>query len=243
MEFLESAFNTISRRSFLAESYKNPVLHPIMVEMIHSRDSTVYHFDPNDASLLYGTVHSRIGVRQGDLNGPLLFNLAITAPLLNIGERCKDLPAIQALSNGGKYLIKTPFIPTVTAVATEELGKGCSRVQPIKSSCTVPLHTTHELVEMKRAKIPVVTGTSTQGAPLAMDFPPASHNENHVHSWLQDSVEAHQLLFNKIVSFATSDFRGTHASFRLMITCEVRRYELLLRTPPEYLPTVPCSCR
>jgi hypothetical protein len=214
-----------------------------MDEMIHSRDSTVYHFDPKDASLLYGTVHSRNGVRQGDLIVPLLYNLAISAPLLNIGERCKDLPAIQALSNGGSHLIKTPFVPTVIAFATEELGKGCSRVQPIKSSYTVPMYTTLELVEMKRAKIPVVTGNSTLGAPLAMDFPPALHNENHVHSWLQDSVEAHQLLLGKIVCFATSDFRGAHASFRLMITCEVRRYELLLRTPPEYLPTVPCSCR
>jgi hypothetical protein len=39
-------FNTISRRIFLAELYKNPDLHPIipLVEMIHSRDSTVYYF-------------------------------------------------------------------------------------------------------------------------------------------------------------------------------------------------------
>jgi hypothetical protein len=36
---LENAFNTISRRSFLAEMYKNPNLHPIipLVEMIYSR--------------------------------------------------------------------------------------------------------------------------------------------------------------------------------------------------------------
>jgi hypothetical protein len=94
----ENAFNTISRRSFLAELYKNPDLHPIipLVEMIYSRDSTVYYFDPNDASLLHGTVQSRTGVRQGDPLGPLLFNLAIRTPLRNIGERCKDSAAIQA---------------------------------------------------------------------------------------------------------------------------------------------------
>jgi hypothetical protein len=55
---LKSAFNTISRRSFLVELYKNPDLHPIiqLVEMIYSRESTVYYFDPKDTSLLYGTL-------------------------------------------------------------------------------------------------------------------------------------------------------------------------------------------
>jgi hypothetical protein len=40
---LENALITISRRSFLAELYKNSNLHPIipLVEMIYSRDSTV----------------------------------------------------------------------------------------------------------------------------------------------------------------------------------------------------------
>jgi hypothetical protein len=42
----------------------------------------------------------------------------------------------------------------------------------------------------------VVTGTSTLGAALAMDFamtdgPPASRNDNYVHYWPQDTVEAH----------------------------------------------------
>jgi hypothetical protein len=72
----ENAFNTISRRSFLAQWYKNPVgsLHPIipLAEMIYSRDSAVYYFDHKDASLLYGTVQSCTGVRQGDPLGPLL---------------------------------------------------------------------------------------------------------------------------------------------------------------------------
>jgi hypothetical protein len=68
----------------------------------------------------------------------------------------------------------------------------------------VPSDTTLELVEVIRAMVPVVTGTTKLGAPLAMDFsmaygPPASHNENYVHSWLQDTVEAHQLLLDKIV--------------------------------------------
>jgi hypothetical protein len=95
---LENAFYTISRRSFIAELYKNPDLHPIIpfVERIYSWESTVYFFDPNDASLLHGTVQSRTGVRQGDPLGPLLFNLAISNPPRNIGERCKDLAAIQA---------------------------------------------------------------------------------------------------------------------------------------------------
>jgi hypothetical protein len=63
---LENAFNTIARQRFLAELYKNPDLHPIipLVEMIYSRDSTVYFFDPNDASHMHGTVQSRTGVRQ-----------------------------------------------------------------------------------------------------------------------------------------------------------------------------------
>jgi hypothetical protein len=83
---LENTFNTISRRAFLAELCKNPDLHPTipLVEMIHSRDYAVYYFDPNDASLLYGTILSRTGVRQRDPLGPLLFNLEISIPLRNI---------------------------------------------------------------------------------------------------------------------------------------------------------------
>jgi hypothetical protein len=65
------------------------------------------------------------------------------------------------------------------------------------------------------------------------DGPPASHNKNYVHSWLQDTVEAHQLLMDKIVCFAMSDLGGTHGAFRLMITCAVRRYGFLLRTLPQ----------
>jgi hypothetical protein len=128
--------------------------------MIYSRDSTVYYFDPNDASLVHGTVQSRTSVRQGDPLGPLLFNLAISTPLRNIGERCKDSAAIQACYDDGKYLIKTPFVPTEITVAAEELGKVFSNVQPIKSSCMVPPDTAHELVEVIRAMVPVVTGTS-----------------------------------------------------------------------------------
>jgi hypothetical protein len=49
-----NAFKTISRRSFLADLYKNPDLHPIipLVEMIYSRDSNVFYFDPDGASRL-----------------------------------------------------------------------------------------------------------------------------------------------------------------------------------------------
>jgi hypothetical protein len=61
---------------------------------------------------------------------------------------------------------------------------------------------------------------------------PTSHNENYVHSWLQDIVEAHQFLLDKIICFATPDIGGAHASFRLMITYVVPRYGFLLRTLP-----------
>jgi hypothetical protein len=88
--------------------------------------------------------------------------------------------------------------------------------------------------------VPVVTGTCSLGAPLSMDFsttdsPPASHNESNVHSWLNDTVEAHQLLLDKIVvlrrtkSIATS---SAHSAFRLMITCAARLSGFLLRTLP-----------
>jgi hypothetical protein len=95
---MENTFNTISRWSFLADLYNNFDLHPIipLAETIYSRDSTKDYFDPNDASLLYGTVQSRTGVRPGDPFDPLLFNLAIRTPLRNIGERCKDSLAIHA---------------------------------------------------------------------------------------------------------------------------------------------------
>jgi hypothetical protein len=112
----------------------------------------------------------------------------------------------------------------------------------------VPTDTAHELIEVIRAMVPVVTGTGNLGAPLAMDFsmaysPPISHNENYVHSWLQDTVEVHQFILDKIICFAMSDFGGTHAAFRLMITCTIRRYGFLLRTlPPRYLPAVPSYC-
>jgi hypothetical protein len=80
---LENAFNTaVSRRSVLAELYANLDLHPIipLVEMIYSHGSTVYYFDPDDASLLHGTGQSRTDVQQGDPLGSVLFNLAIYTP-------------------------------------------------------------------------------------------------------------------------------------------------------------------
>jgi hypothetical protein len=101
----------------------------------------------------------------------------------------------------------------------------------------VPPDTALELVEVIRAKVPVITGTNILGAPLAMDFsmaygPTASHTANYVHSWLQDTVEAHQLLLDKIVCFDVSDFGGAHAAFRWMTACTVRRYGFLPRTLP-----------
>jgi hypothetical protein len=77
----------------------------------------------------------------------------------------------------------------------------------------VPPDTALQLVQMVRAMVPVVTGTSNLGAPSAMDFslangPLASHNENYVQSWLQDTVEARQLLLDNIVCFAMSDLEG-----------------------------------
>jgi hypothetical protein len=113
---------------------------------------------------------------------PAFVQLGDQYPLRNIGERCKDSSAIQAFSNDGKYLINTPFVPTVIAVATEELGIVCSRVQPIKSSCMVPLDTTPGLVEMIRASVPAGSNISSLGAPLTIDFSMADgpHNENGI---------------------------------------------------------------
>jgi hypothetical protein len=97
------------------------------------------------------------------------------------------------------------------------------------------------LLEVTLAKVPVVTGTRTLLAHLAMDFsmtdgpPPASHNDNYVHTWLQDTAEVHPLLFHKIVCFVMSAFGGAHAAFRLMITCAVRHHGLLLRTVPQHI--------
>jgi hypothetical protein len=228
---LENAFDTISRRSFLAELYKNPDMHPIipLVEMIYSRDSAVYYFDHNDASLLHGT-----GVRHEDFLGPLLFNLAISTPSGILGNSARTQRRSKPFYDEGKYSIKTPFVPIVITVATEELGKVCSNVQAVKSSCMVSPDTAPELVEVIRAMVPVVTGTSNLGALLGMDFsmadgPPASHNDSYVYSWLQDTVEALQLLLDNIVCFAMSDFGGIHAAFRLMITSA---FKFLLRTPP-----------
>jgi hypothetical protein len=50
--------------------------------------------------------------------------------------------------------------------------------------------------------VPVVTASSTLGASLAMDFsmtdgPSTSHNDNYVHSWLQDAAEAYKLPLDK----------------------------------------------
>jgi hypothetical protein len=81
------------RRSFLAELCKNPDSHPVIpfVEMIHSRDCGVYFFDPNDASLVYGTVKSRTGVRHGDPLGPLWFSLAVSTPCGILGNGARIL--------------------------------------------------------------------------------------------------------------------------------------------------------
>jgi hypothetical protein len=76
-----------------------------------------------------------------------------SARLRNIGERCKYSSAIQAFSADRKYLIITPFVHIVIVVATEELGKVCPRVQPIKCSCMVPPDTARELVAVIRAKV------------------------------------------------------------------------------------------
>jgi hypothetical protein len=97
---LENAFNTISRRSFLAEMYKNFDLHPNipLVEMIYSRDSTVYYFDPNDASLLHSTVHSRTGIRQGD-------------PLGRFCSTWRSAPPSGILENGARIQRRSnPFL-------------------------------------------------------------------------------------------------------------------------------------
>jgi hypothetical protein len=107
--------------------------------MIYLRYFNVYYFHPNDALFTYGTVQSRTDVRQGDTLGTLLFNLAISTPLRNIGERCMDSSAIHAFSGDRKYLITTVFVPTVTALTREELGKVCEMIQVIKFRAWYPL--------------------------------------------------------------------------------------------------------
>jgi hypothetical protein len=101
----------------------------------------------------------------------------------------------------------------------------------------VPLGTTPTLVDGIREMVPIVTGTRTLGAPLVMylsmsDEPPASHNINYVHSWLQDSVAAQPKFVDIFLDFFASDFGGAHSAFRLMITCAARRYRYMLRTSP-----------
>jgi hypothetical protein len=39
--------------------------------------------------------------------------------------------AIHAFYDDGKYMIATAFVPTVTAVAVEEIGKVCSNVHSV----------------------------------------------------------------------------------------------------------------
>jgi hypothetical protein len=56
-----------------------------------------------------------------------------------------------SLSEDGKYLIDSPFVPTVITVATEGLEKVYSNAQPIKSSCIAPPDMAHELVDVIRA--------------------------------------------------------------------------------------------
>jgi hypothetical protein len=110
---------------FLAKLYKNPDLYPIipLVEMIYSRDSTVYHFDPKDASLLHDTVHSRTGVRHRDPLGAVCSTWRLAPPYGRLENGARNLAAIQAFSDDGKILIKTHVVSTVITVATEELGK------------------------------------------------------------------------------------------------------------------------
>jgi L-fucose mutarotase/ribose pyranase (RbsD/FucU family) len=62
---------------------------------------------------------------------------------------------------------------------------------------------------------------------------PTCDNASYVHSWLQDTVEAHKLLLDNIACFLTSDFGGAHSAFCTVITCAVRRYGFLLIAPPD----------
>jgi hypothetical protein len=211
---LENAFNTIPRWSFLvAELYKRHDRHPVvpLVEMGSSRDSNVYNFDPTQSSTYAALFSHARGVRQGDPLGPLLFDMALRSafirhgvkyPVLNIGERCRDSTAKHAFTDDGNYIIKTAFDPAVYRVATEELERACARVHPEKSLSVVLPNNAPALADaIRREIVPIVTGTRTLGAPLAMDFPmsdepPASHNINYVYSWLYDSVVPQQTLFD-----------------------------------------------
>jgi hypothetical protein len=79
-------------------------------------------------------------------------------PSLTIWQ-VSDQNAIRLDCAKGFNQCKSCFVPKVW-----------SRVHPIKSSRMVPPDTTHELAKVIRAKVPVVTGPSNVGAPLAMDF-------------------------------------------------------------------------
>jgi hypothetical protein len=132
--------------------------------------------------------------------------------------------------------------------ATEELWEVCSNVQPIKSLCMVPLDTAHAMDEETRPFVPVVLGTL--GAPFTLwrwisrlrGCPPASHNQNYVHSMLQDYVEAQQDLI------ARQDCALCHVPHwrsAFVISAHAHVYGTSLRVhasypPPLYLPSVPC---
>jgi hypothetical protein len=90
----------------------------------------------------------------------------------------------------------------------------------------VPHDTAHEVVEVIQAMVPVrcrhvATGTSTLGAPLAMDFsmtygPPASHNENYMFSL--GSIVPRRLI--------NSCWTRPHAFLRRTSEVHIRLFEL-----------------
>jgi hypothetical protein len=82
-------------------------------------------------------------------------------------EPCCDSTAIQTFHDDGNLVVKTELVPTVYRVATEELREVYAGVQPEKSSRMVP---SHALVDDIRELVSIVTGTRTEGVPLAMDF-------------------------------------------------------------------------
>jgi hypothetical protein len=100
---LENAFNTISRRSFFEELYKNPDLHPIvlLVEMIYSRDDSTVLFQPQRCIALARHGSIWYGCPTTRSSWPAFVQLSDQQPLRNIGERCKNVATMQAFSDDG----------------------------------------------------------------------------------------------------------------------------------------------
>jgi hypothetical protein len=79
--------------------------------MINSRDSTVYFFDPNNASLLHGTIQSRTGVRK-HFCGPEFVHVQVTHASLR--------SSVHALSRQVRRLLGSGLVLSMLAQLSVE---------------------------------------------------------------------------------------------------------------------------